>query len=427
MATETEYYNYQTNFNSINKGIITQSSSRNKAKKNMYFTPINDQIKENKTNFVEHLLCFSDEDEDTKEDEVKLEDENLKRRENKSISNQSENGVKTCKSFVGFKEKNLPNPMQENTEDKNDSNNEPNIIFNRNNRALSIKLKKMCRIFENEINSYTNTENISDFYEYTNNCFKKILELPPKRDLKESEYVNISFNNDKKTLIFDLDETLIHCIGEIKENDAQQNYHKSVDITLPTKKTIKVGINIRPFLYESLDILKEHYNLILYTASHQSYTDGVLKIIDPEKKYFKYRLFRYNCTQIKMDNSTFYIKNLDIFKNIDLKDLIIIDNSVLSFAYHLDNGVPILPYYQGNEDNELKILTYYLIFIYHDKDLRESNNNYINLRKLLKSVEEDREKKNKKKIEKIKKKIFKYQKKFTVNEENEDMVKKSII
>ena len=177
----------------------------------MYFTPINDQIKENKTNFVEHLLCFSDEDEDTKEDEVKLEDENLKRRENKSISNQSENGVKTCKSFVGFKEKNLPNPMQENTEDKNDSNDEPNIIFNRNNRALSIKLKKMCRIFENEINSYTNTENISDFYEYTNNCFKKILELPPKRDLKESEYVNISFNNDKKTLIFDLDETLIHC------------------------------------------------------------------------------------------------------------------------------------------------------------------------------------------------------------------------
>ena len=128
-----------------------------------------------------------------------------------------------------------------------------------------------------------------------------------------------------------------------------------------------------------------------------------------------------------MDNSTFYIKNLDIFKNIDLKDLIIIDNSVLSFAYHLDNGVPILPYYQGNEDNELKILTYYLIFIYHDKDLRESNNNYINLRKLLKSVEEDREKKNKKKIEKIKKKIFKYQKKFTVNEDNEDKVKKSII
>ena len=425
MATETEFYNYQTNINSINKGIITQSSSRNKAKKNMYFTPINDQIKENNTNFVEHLLCFSDEDEDTKEDEAKLEDENQKRRENKSLSNQSENGVKTCKSFIGFKEKNHSN--LESTEDNNDSNNEPNIIFNRNNRALSIKLKKMCRIFENEINSYTNTENISDFYEYTNNCLEKILELPPKRDLKESEYVNISFNNDKKTLIFDLDETLIHCIGEIKENDAHQNYQKSVDITLPTKKTIKVGINIRPFLYESLDILKEHYNLILYTASHQSYTDGVLKIIDPEKKYFKYRLFRNNCTQIKEKNSTYYIKNLDILKNFDLKDLIIIDNSVLSFAYHLDNGVPILPYYKGNEDNELKILTYYLIFIYHDEDLRESNKIYINLRKLLKSVEEDREKKNKKKIEKIKKKIFKYQKKFVINEQNEDMVKKSII
>ena len=425
MATETEFYNYNTNRNTINKGIIKQSSSKNKIKKNMFFTPINGKIKENNTNFVEHLLNFSDEDEDTKEDETKIEDENKKRREKKSISNQSENGVKTCKSFVNFKENNHSNPIFKNTEEKN-SNDEPNVIFNRNNRAFSIKLKKMCRIFENEINSYTNTENISDFYEYTNNCLEKILELPPKQDLKESEYVNFSFNNDKKTLIFDLDETLIHCIGEIKENNTKQKYQESVDITLPTKKTIKVGINIRPFLYESLDILKEHYNLILYTASHQSYTDGVLKLIDPEKKYFKYRLFRYNCTQIKINNSTYYIKNLDILKNFNLKDLIIIDNSVLSFAYHLDNGVPILPYYEGNEDNELKILTYYLIFIYHDNDLRESNNNYINLRKLLKSVYEDyknREKKNEKKIENIKNKIFKYQKKFVIKEK----VKKVVI
>ena len=425
MATETEFYNYNTNSNTINKGIIKQSSSKNKIKKNMFFTPINGKIKENNTNFVEHLLNFSDEDEDTKEDETKIEDENKKRREKKSISNQSENGVKTCKSFVNFKENNHSNPIFKNTEEKN-SNDEPNVIFNRNNRAFSIKLKKMCRIFENEINSYTNTENISDFYEYTNNCLEKILELPPKQDLKESEYVNFSFNNDKKTLIFDLDETLIHCIGEIKENNTKQKYQESVDITLPTKKTIKVGINIRPFLYESLDILKEHYNLILYTASHQSYTDGVLKLIDPEKKYFKYRLFRYNCTQIKINNSTYYIKNLDILKNFNLKDLIIIDNSVLSFAYHLDNGVPILPYYEGNEDNELKILTYYLIFIYHDNDLRESNNNYINLRKLLKSVYEDyknREKKNEKKIENIKNKIFKYQKKFVIKEK----VKKVVI
>ena len=92
----------------------------------------------------------------------------------------------------------------------------------------------------------------------------------------------------------------------------------------------------------------------------------------------------------------------------------------------MDNGVPILPYYEGNEDNELKILTYYLIFIYHDNDLRESNNNYINLRKLLKSVYEDyknREKKNEKKIENIKNKIFKYQKKFVIKEK----VKKVVI
>ena len=58
-----------------------------------------------------------------------------------------------------------------------------------------------------------------------------------------------------------------------------------------------------------------------------------------------------------LGESRIYGISAELFKNETIDNLIIIDNSVLSFAYHLDNGVPILPYYKGNEDNELKILT----------------------------------------------------------------------
>jgi len=40
--------------------------------------------------------------------------------------------------------------------------------------------------------------------------------------------------------------------------------------------------------------------------------------------------------------------------------MIIIDNSCLAYSMNIDNGVPILPFYDNYYDEELKHLTYYL-------------------------------------------------------------------
>lgn len=50
-----------------------------------------------------------------------------------------------------------------------------------------------------------------------------------------------------------------------------------------------------------------------------------------------------------------YIKDL---RAIDrpLSDIILVDNAAYSYAYQLSNGVPILPYYHGSVDFELKML-----------------------------------------------------------------------
>ena len=55
------------------------------------------------------------------------------------------------------------------------------------------------------------------------------------------------------------------------------------------------------------------------------------------------------------------------------------DNSVLSFIYHLENGIPIVPYYNEDKDGSLYIVGLYLMHIYKEDDLREANKKYINL------------------------------------------------
>lgn len=158
--------------------------------------------------------------------------------------------------------------------------------------------------------------------------------------------------------LFDLDETLVHFTGKFNKDDKISS--QSVEVTLPLGKKVKIGINVRPHMKQALDMLKQYYTLVIFTASHQSYTDAVMELIDPNREYFEYRLYRNNCLPTKIDGKDFFIKDLSIIENYSLNEMVIIDNSVLSFAYHIDNGIPIVPYYEGEEDSELPILAYYL-------------------------------------------------------------------
>ena len=49
---------------------------------------------------------------------------------------------------------------------------------------------------------------------------------------------------DKKTIIFDIDETLIHCV----ENIVSDKPHVVLNIELPNGGSVKAGINIRPYV-----------------------------------------------------------------------------------------------------------------------------------------------------------------------------------
>jgi len=77
----------------------------------------------------------------------------------------------------------------------------------------------------------------------------------PSEDMIKARSVKLPFTKHKKTLIFDLDETLVHCIDDIDNTP----YDHPISVTFPSGETIKAGINVRPFAYECLKKASEHY------------------------------------------------------------------------------------------------------------------------------------------------------------------------
>ena len=62
--------------------------------------------------------------------------------------------------------------------------------------------------------------------------------------------------------------------------------------------------------------------------------------------------------------------------------MVLVDNSVLSFAMQLDNGIPILPFYTDHSDEELLHLIYYLRCLVDETDVRDHNKEAFALNKL---------------------------------------------
>lgn len=246
-----------------------------------------------------------------------------------------------------------------------------------------------------DTSSLTNTELISDFYEYTNNCMQMILQLKAIKELGTGVDLGIDTCIKKRIAVFDLDETIIHCVGTITMNNSGKTYHHQLTVNLPLKQTVQIGLNVRPNWKKALKMIMPKYHIVVYTASQQAYSDAVLNFLDPKNKYFKHRLYRHHCISEMINDHKFYIKDLRIFKNIDLKDIVIIDNSILSFAYQISNGIPILPYYDAEKDVELACLSYYLLSIDSEfEDLRAANNKIIQLGEIVSNAQKELEQEN---------------------------------
>ncbi|KAL4449242.1 hypothetical protein ABPG74_015624 [Tetrahymena malaccensis] len=167
-------------------------------------------------------------------------------------------------------------------------------------------------------------------------------------------------NKSKKTLVLDLDETLIH-----SSQKKPQKYDLNFKIQTSTTKE-EFFVNFRPNVQNFLRTMATYYEVFIWTASIKEYADVIINQLDPYGNFISYRLYRDSCRK----KGDYYIKDLTLL-NRNMKDIIIIDNLSTCFNLHQENGIQIQDFTNDETDNELEKLTPFLIFASDVNDVRD--------------------------------------------------------
>lgn len=195
--------------------------------------------------------------------------------------------------------------------------------------------------------------------------------LVPRR--QPSYLLTYSPSAPRKTLIIDLDETLIHSMA--KGGRMSTGHMVEVRLGGPVSNSgVQIGpgvpilyyVHERPGCHEFLRKVSKWYNLIAFTASVQEYADPVVDWLERERKYFSGRYYRQHCTY----RNGAYIKDLAQVEP-DLSKVMILDNSPMSYIFHegmqyqlryritllictsTDNAIPIEGWISDPTDHEL--------------------------------------------------------------------------
>ena len=174
------------------------------------------------------------------------------------------------------------------------------------------------------------------------------------------KYYLPSKKTSKKTLVLDLDETLVH--SQFVPFSIKSDLILKIELE---NQIHDIHVLIRPGVKEFLKKMGKLYEIVIFTASVSKYAGPLLDIIDKNHNCYC-RLFREHCSMVGIT----YIKDLNKLGR-DLKDIIIVDNSPLSYSFNHDNGLPILTWFNDKNDKELYYITPILEFLSDVYDVRE--------------------------------------------------------
>lgn len=145
----------------------------------------------------------------------------------------------------------------------------------------------------------------------------------------------------RKTLVLDLDETLVHSSFKPISN---ADFIIAVELD---NIVHRVYVRKRPGVDHFLKAVGEKFEIVVFTASLAKYADPVLDILDVEHVVHA-RLFREACVQHYGN----YVKDLSHLGR-SMESCVIIDNSPFSYMFQPDNALPVTSWFNDKNDRQL--------------------------------------------------------------------------
>ena len=114
----------------------------------------------------------------------------------------------------------------------------------------------------------------------------------------------------------------------------------------------------------------------MFTSADVHYAKQIYEHFNTPTPYFSHLLTKEFCM---VTREGYIVKDLRIFADRPLNKILIVDDCLISFAFQLPNGIPVMPYDGSEDDEELKHLRFYLEKLYDAEDIVEANRKFIGL------------------------------------------------
>ena len=247
------------------------------------------------------------------------------------------------------------NKNKENEDDKIGINKDKKLNIKEREINSLIEQEKISKLLMNKEKSKRKTSKKKKKGMSDERVINKEALIPP--ECTKVPYIPEKINNKQKTLVIDLDETLVHSYFE---KEPPYNPDISFDIEI-SGITIHISTLIRPGAYQFLEKLSNIYEIVIFTASLSQYAIPLLNEFD-KNNFCKYKLFREHCYTFDNKGNPGYVKDLSKL-NRDLNNIIIIDNNPDCYFLNKENGIPIKTWLNDRNDKELFKLLPYLEFL----------------------------------------------------------------
>ncbi|XP_065173605.1 CTD nuclear envelope phosphatase 1 homolog isoform X2 [Atheta coriaria] len=183
----------------------------------------------------------------------------------------------------------------------------------------------------------------------------------------------------RKTLVLDLDETLIHSFhdGVVRQTVRPGTPPDFILKVTIDRHPVRFFVHKRPHVDTFLDIVSRWYELVVFTASMEIYGKAVADRLDGGRGILHKRFYRQHCTP----DMGSYTKNLSAICS-DLSSVFILDNSPGAYRAYPDNAIPIKSWFSDPTDVALLNLLPVLDALRFTTDVRSVLSRNLHLHRL---------------------------------------------